>query len=102
VDPNTTFRPNIQKKSEKLVGDRKVFDYLTEDSKKRIQKQQENDKNNSKKDKVAPKVNENSMKVYHQKLMKELNPIWQTDLGNSENISKDQIITLLSGMHFEE
>jgi len=51
---------------------------------------------------VAPKVNENSKKVYHQKLMKELNPIWQTDLGNSENITKDQIITLLSGMHFEE
>jgi hypothetical protein len=36
VDPNTTFKPNIQKKSEKLVGDRKVFDNLTEDSKKRI------------------------------------------------------------------
>ena len=102
VDPNTTFKPNIQKKSEKLVGERKVFDHLTEDSKKRIQKQQENDKNNAKKEKVAPKVNEKSKKVYHQKLMKDLNPIWQNDLGNSESISKDQIITLLKGLHFEE
>jgi len=29
VDPNTTFKPNIQKKSEKLAGNRKVFDQLT-------------------------------------------------------------------------
>ena len=97
-DPNTTFKPEISKTSNKMMRDkqRNAFDQLTKDSKQRQAKAKQD--LNRKADPVLVKAQEKSMKIIYKKFKDD----FEIGLEGSSVHDKASLVTLLANMGYIE